>query len=168
MRIPRRWISALLLTGIVATQVAPPAAAQESEALAYYRQAKINWRQAEGQSLTIGLNKHPFTESLLPLIPQFRALTGINVEARSVLLVLVLGSVFTGAATSIQELVKDRVVYQRERAVGLSRGAFVAAKALLFGAVAALQGEVQELRTDLRRRENALSSRDDYFITVAP
>ena len=54
--------------------------AQDDEALAYYRQAKINWRQAEGQSLTIGLNKHPFTESLLPLIPEFRQLTGINVE----------------------------------------------------------------------------------------
>ena len=47
-------------------------AAQDDAALAYYRQAKINWRQAEGQSLTIGLNKHPFTESLLPLIPEFR------------------------------------------------------------------------------------------------
>lgn len=32
-------------------------------------------------------------------------------------LVLVLGSVFTGGATSIQELVKDRVIYQRERAL---------------------------------------------------
>ena len=34
----------------------------------------------KGQSLTIGLNKHPFTKSLLPLIPRFRRLTGINVE----------------------------------------------------------------------------------------
>ena len=48
--------------------------------LAYYRQAKINWRQFEGQKLTIGLNKHPYTESLLPLIPEFEALTGIKVE----------------------------------------------------------------------------------------
>jgi len=56
------------------------ASAQDDEGLAYYRQAKIDWRQAAGQSLTIGLNKHPFTESLLPLIPQFRALTGIAVE----------------------------------------------------------------------------------------
>ena len=58
----------------------PSALAQNDEALAYYRQAKINWRQAEGQSLTIGLNKHPFTELLLPLIPEFRRLTGISVE----------------------------------------------------------------------------------------
>ena len=38
------------------------AEAQDDQSLAYYRQAKINWRQAEWQSLIIGLNKHPFTE----------------------------------------------------------------------------------------------------------
>ena len=58
------------------------------------------------------------------------------------LMVLVLGSVFTGAATSIQELVKDRVIYQRERAVGLSRVAYIGSKALVLGAIAALQGFV--------------------------
>jgi len=56
------------------------AAAQDDQALSYHRQAKIDWRQAAGQSLAIGLNKHPFTESLLPLIPEFRSLTGINVD----------------------------------------------------------------------------------------
>lgn len=70
----------LLLSTPLALSVIGRATAQEDAALAYYREAKINWRQAEGQSLTIGLNKHPFTESLLPLIPQFRALTGISVE----------------------------------------------------------------------------------------
>jgi multiple sugar transport system substrate-binding protein len=48
--------------------------------LSYFQQAKINWRQFEGQKLTIGLNKHPYTESLLPLIPEFEALTGIKLE----------------------------------------------------------------------------------------
>jgi ABC-type multidrug transport system ATPase subunit len=65
-----------------------------------------------------------------------------NPEARLLLLVLVLGSVFTGGATSIQELVKDRVIYQRERAVGLSRVAYVGSKALVLGAIAAAQGFV--------------------------
>jgi hypothetical protein len=69
-------------------------------------------------------------------------LTGFNPEARLLLLVMVLGSVFTGAATSIQELVKDRVIYQRERAVGLSRVAYVGSKALVLGVIAALQGFV--------------------------
>ena len=67
---------------------------------------------------------------------------GLNPESRLLLLVLVLGAVFTGGATSVQELVKDRVIYQRERAVGLSRGAYVAAKALVLGLIAALQGFV--------------------------
>ena len=40
----------------------------------------MNWRQFEGRKLTIGLNKHPYTESLLPLIPEFEALTGIKVD----------------------------------------------------------------------------------------
>jgi len=69
-------------------------------------------------------------------------LLGFNPEARLLLLVLVLGSVFTGAATSIQELVKDRVIYQRERAVGLSRIAYLGSKALVLGTIAAIQGFV--------------------------
>lgn len=80
MRVMRRWLAGLMFAALLAASGAPNAVAQDDEALAYFRQAKINWRQAEGQSLTIGLNKHPFTESLLPLIPEFRRLTGINVE----------------------------------------------------------------------------------------
>jgi multiple sugar transport system substrate-binding protein len=76
MDLKRRSFTGLVL----ATVGARAASAQDDAALAWYREAKINWRQAEGQSLTIGLNKHPFTESLLPLIPQFRQLTGIRVE----------------------------------------------------------------------------------------
>ena len=78
MHLRRRQIAGLLLaTPFISAGLAQ---AQDDQALAYYRQAKIDWQQAKGQSLTIGLNKHPFTESLLPLIPEFRKLTGINVE----------------------------------------------------------------------------------------
>ena len=70
-----------------------------------------------------------------------------NPDARSILLVIVLGCTFTGTATSIQELVKERVIYQRERAVGLSRGAYVSSKALVLGTIAALQGFVFALLT---------------------
>ena len=80
MRSQCRWLTGLLLTMLVTTGGIHSASAQDDEALAYYRQAKIDWRQAAGQSLTIGLNKHPFTESLLPLIPEFRRLTGVSVE----------------------------------------------------------------------------------------
>src|SRR6266446_1750192 len=80
MRLPRRRLSRLLLATPFTMGAVLSASAQNDEALAYYRQAKINWRQAAGQSLTVGLNKHPFTESLLPLIPEFERLTGIKVE----------------------------------------------------------------------------------------
>lgn len=72
---------------------------------------------------------------------------GLNPDARILLLILVLGAAFTGAATSIQELVKERVIYQRERAVGLSRAAYVTSKAVVLGAIAALQGGVFALLT---------------------
>ena len=65
MRFICRWLRCLLFSmGAVA-----PASAQDDEAMAYFHQAKIDWQQAKGQTLTIGLNKHPFTESLLTLIP---------------------------------------------------------------------------------------------------
>ena len=80
MRSGCRWLAGLFLATFFTMAGVATASAQDDESLAYYRQAKINWQQAEGQSLTIGLNKHPFTESLLPLIPEFRRLTGINVE----------------------------------------------------------------------------------------
>jgi multiple sugar transport system substrate-binding protein len=83
----RHWISAtrwlaigavLVVGGWILGGVAEAAAGESS--LAYFRQAKINWRQFEGQKLTIGLNKHQYTESLLPLIGEFEALTGIKVD----------------------------------------------------------------------------------------
>ena len=67
---------------------------------------------------------------------------GLNPDARILILILILGATFTGGATSIQELVKERVIYQRERAVGLSRGAYVLSKAVVLGLIAALQGAV--------------------------
>jgi multiple sugar transport system substrate-binding protein len=81
MRLSRRQVNGLLLTAsFIAGRTLRAAAADEDEALQYFHQAKIDWRQADGKSLTIGLNKHPFTESLLPLIPEFQKLTGIKVD----------------------------------------------------------------------------------------
>lgn len=72
-------VGAFLALGAWICWAAAEAAAAGPD-LTYFRQAKINWKQFEGQKLTIGLNKHPYTESLLPLIPEFEALTGIKVE----------------------------------------------------------------------------------------
>jgi multiple sugar transport system substrate-binding protein len=80
MSINRRSLNKLLLSTPFATAGALSASAQDADSEAYFAKAKIDWKQAAGQSLTIGLNKHSFTESLLPLIPEFKKLTGINIE----------------------------------------------------------------------------------------
>jgi multiple sugar transport system substrate-binding protein len=51
----------------------------DEQFFSYYQQAAINWKAYEGAQLTIGLNKHPFTDSLRPLLPIFERLTGIQV-----------------------------------------------------------------------------------------
>ncbi|WP_377268774.1 FHA domain-containing protein [Peterkaempfera sp. SMS 1(5)a] len=71
--------------------------------------------------------------------PQF------NVDAATVLLIVAVGTVFTGAANSVRELVKERVIYERERAVGLSRSAYVMSKILTLGALTAIQSIVVAL-----------------------
>ncbi|MFJ9617559.1 FHA domain-containing protein [Streptomyces noursei] len=63
-------------------------------------------------------------------------------SATNVLLILCVGAVLTGAANAVRELVKERVIYQRERAVGLSRSAYLMSKVLVLGAVTVVQAAV--------------------------
>jgi len=42
-------------------------------------QDTFDWKQFTGSQVRLILNKHPYTESLLPLIPEFTELTGISV-----------------------------------------------------------------------------------------
>ena len=67
-------------------------------------------------------------------------------------LVLVMGAALMGAAASIREIVKERPVYLRERAIGLSVGAYVASKVLVLGVVAGLQAVVFTVVALLGRR----------------
>lgn len=45
----------------------------------YCKRADIDWRQFEGESIVMGMNVHPFTETTRPLLSYFQDLTGINV-----------------------------------------------------------------------------------------
>src|SRR6185295_13192356 len=56
--------------------------------------------------------------------------------------VLVIMGIFMGASNSIRELVKEREVYRRERAVGLSTTAYLGSKVLVLSAITAMQGAV--------------------------
>ncbi|MEU4039233.1 ABC transporter ATP-binding protein/permease [Streptomyces collinus] len=69
--------------------------------------------------------------------------TGLHVPngtATTVLLILAVGACFAGAANSVRELIKERVIYERERATGLSRSAYLMSKVVVLGAVTVLQG----------------------------
>jgi ABC-type glycerol-3-phosphate transport system substrate-binding protein len=46
-------------------------------------EANINWRQFEGETIMLILNRHPWQESIEPLIPEFESLTGISVEVHA-------------------------------------------------------------------------------------
>ena len=62
-----------------------------------------------------------------------------NLVTSTVLMVIAVGICFTGAANAVRELIKERVIYERERAVGLSRSAYVWSKITVLGAVTGLQ-----------------------------
>ncbi|MFI1471537.1 FHA domain-containing protein [Streptomyces wuyuanensis] len=61
------------------------------------------------------------------------------------LLVLCVGGVLTGAANAVRELVKERVIYRRERAVGLSRSAYLTSKVVVLGSITVVQAIVLTL-----------------------
>ncbi|MGY0235796.1 ATP-binding cassette domain-containing protein [Longispora urticae] len=64
---------------------------------------------------------------------------GRSTEAQQLLVVLIVGAVFFGLAGGVRELVGERAIYRRERAVGLSPGAYLASKLLVFTVVTAVQ-----------------------------
>ncbi|GAA4881870.1 FHA domain-containing protein [Kitasatospora terrestris] len=73
------------------------------------------------------------------------ALAGSKLDestALNALLILCVGGVLTGAANAVRELVKERTIYQRERAVGLSRSAYLCSKIIVLGTVTVVQSVV--------------------------
>ncbi|MFJ9521771.1 FHA domain-containing protein [Kitasatospora sp. NPDC101801] len=74
-----------------------------------------------------------------------RALAGGKLTQETALnglLILCVGGVLTGAANAVRELVKERTIYQRERAVGLSRSAYLWSKIVVLGTVTVAQAVV--------------------------
>ena len=45
-----------------------------------YQNAKINWRQAEGESITVAVIPAGYFDVLAALTPEFEALTGVKVR----------------------------------------------------------------------------------------
>ena len=62
-----------------------------------------------------------------------------NPDAGTLLLILVICACLAGMASSVRELVKERSILTRERAAGLSSGAYLVSKLLVLGIISILQ-----------------------------
>jgi len=65
-----------------------------------------------------------------------------NPDAESLLLILIISACFAGAFNSVRELVKERAIYSRERAAGLSPASYLGSKLAVLGFIAAAQAAV--------------------------
>jgi ABC-type glycerol-3-phosphate transport system substrate-binding protein len=75
--------AALGIAGALGSQFASSALGQADD-LAPYRAAKINWKQADGEAITVAVIPASYFENLISLQPQFEALTGIKLRFEKV------------------------------------------------------------------------------------
>jgi ABC-type multidrug transport system ATPase subunit/pSer/pThr/pTyr-binding forkhead associated (FHA) protein len=73
--------------------------------------------------------------------PGYKTKTGLvyNPFAQGSILVLVLGSIFVGLSTSIQEVIKENAVRKREQSVGIRVTAYLFSKILVLGLITSTQ-----------------------------
>ena len=62
-----------------------------------------------------------------------------NPFAQATILVLILGSIFVGLSTGIQEIVKENAIRKREQSVGIRAASYVVSKVLVLGLIVILQ-----------------------------
>ncbi|TXR56290.1 FHA domain-containing protein [Quadrisphaera setariae] len=79
---------------------------------------------------------------LPPPLPGPGEVQRLNTETVTLLMILVLSGALVGAAASVREVVEERPIYRRERAIGLSPVAYLASKALVLGSVVVVQSVV--------------------------
>src|SRR3954465_5925033 len=78
-----RRSAAIAVAGALGPQFAGVALAQADD-LAPYRAAKLNWRQTEGETITVAVIPASYFENLIVLQPQFESLTGIKLRFEKV------------------------------------------------------------------------------------
>jgi ABC transport system ATP-binding/permease protein len=65
-----------------------------------------------------------------------------NTNAQLILVILALAASLNGASSSVQELIKERALYHRERAAGLSAGAYLCSKFLVLAIITVAQAAI--------------------------
>ena len=76
--------------------------------------------------------------ALISQVPADKGLAGAprsNADAGTLLLIMVICACLAGMASSVRELVKERSILTRERAAGLSSGAYLTSKLLVLGVI---------------------------------
>ncbi|HTL76512.1 MAG TPA: sugar ABC transporter substrate-binding protein [Casimicrobiaceae bacterium] len=76
--------AALGAAALAAPYVLSSAHAQANADIAPYTAAKVDWRQAEGESITVAVIPASYFENLIAIAPTFQALTGVNVRFEKV------------------------------------------------------------------------------------
>jgi len=66
----------------------------------------------------------------------------LNPIARSTLMILILGTVFIGLSTAIQEIIKENPIRLREKSVGIRSGTYLMSKVLVLGVITTLQAMI--------------------------
>src|SRR5215475_5406177 len=70
---------------------------------------------------------------------------GVNQDASALLLILVICACFAGAFNAVRELVKERAIYSRERAAGLSTASYLGSKLAVLGFISGVQAVIMVL-----------------------
>ncbi|MFI9330046.1 FHA domain-containing protein [Kitasatospora sp. NPDC052868] len=78
----------------------------------------------------------------LGLAPNPKTQFHLNSGAATIMLILAIGACFSGSANSVRELIKERAIYERERATGLSRSAYMMSKIIVLGFFSVIQGAI--------------------------
>ncbi len=68
--------------------------------------------------------------------------TSPSSESMQILVILIIGATFMGMSATVRDLVGERTIHRRERAMGLDPQAYLGAKVLVFGAMSMLQALV--------------------------
>ena len=99
-------------------------------------------RADRGFALTLALQA-PIFGILFSLMFFFNTmLTAEALNASLLVWLLVVGATWLGTSNAIREIVKELPIYHRERAIGLSAGAYVLSKVVVLGLITAVQATV--------------------------
>jgi ABC-type glycerol-3-phosphate transport system substrate-binding protein len=78
----RRALKQAAAVGVAAA--VPKLLFAQADELGPYRSAKIDWKQASGEAISVAVIPASYFENLISLLPQFESLTGVKVRAEKV------------------------------------------------------------------------------------